>query len=723
MKDLTYLQCKPAKTDEISPEAQLGFLGSFLTFGKRTLLDHLLWRTKHALSLEIRSAEQKTQFYVTAHSSLASFLMGQLVSRYPRTLVTTNSEDPMIALSKKNYVALATVSQAAGYPFMLKTYQDFKEGYPLTGLLGFMAKLAEHDSAYVQVLTRIPNQAELQRRIREGMRRVMPDGTEETSPYKAMFERKLKTPLVEMQYRLGLGSKTKEDAQQLLQEMAGSLGAYTMGEGNGLRHVDVKGGVRVNVWKKMWERSFYWRQSTMVLNLEEAASLWHLPDESMSGLKAINWGKVVLAEPPDNLPVVKEMNEEQRQGVNFFAVTDWKNQESIFGIKPEDRRKHIYVIGKTGSGKSTLIANMAINDIRQGNGIAVIDPHGDLSEMILDYVPKRRANDVIFLDPTIDEMRAFALNLFDAEGAEHTDLIASGIVGVFYKLYHHSWGPRLEYILRNTILTLLYTDDATFVDIIRLLTDGRYRSQVVTKIAGRDQLLAEFWLNEFEQMTDKLRVEAISPILNKVGQFLSSQRIRNIVSQQRSTFSFDEVLNQGKILLVNLSQGKLGEDTTALLGAMFITKIQLTAMRRVSIPEHERKDFYLYVDEFQNFATQSFVKILSEARKYHLNLILANQYIGQVDEDIQKAIFGNVGTLISFVVGARDGALLSKEFGGAFTEEELVGLGKFEVFLKMAIEGLTSVPFMAKTLPLPSVVNENKEKIIRSSLERYYRKV
>jgi hypothetical protein len=277
--------------------------------------------------------------------------------------------------------------------------------------------------------------------------------------------------------------------------------------------------------------------------------------------------------------------------------------------------------------------------------------------------------------------------------------------------------------LRNAILTLLYAENATFADIITLLTNQKYRQGIVAKVKHRDPVLGAFWEDEFEKMNDKMRVESISPILNKVGQFLSSQRIRHIVGSTKSTFSLEEVMNSGKILIVNLSQGKLGEDTMALLGAMFITKMQLTAMRRVEMPEEQRPDFYLYVDEFQNFATHSFIKILSEARKYRLNLTLANQYIGQVDEEIQKAIFGNVGSLISFVVGAKDGELLAREFGGDYTPQDLVALGRYELLMKMSIDGLTSQPFMGHSLPLPAVVNDNKEKILQVVSERYYKKI
>jgi hypothetical protein len=266
-------------------------------------------------------------------------------------------------------------------------------------------------------------------------------------------------------------------------------------------------------------------------------------------------------------------------------------------------------------------------------------------------------------------------------------------------------------------MTLTQIPDSTLVDVPRILTDGSFRKKIIEKIT--DQVLLNFWTKEFEEMTDRLLQESINPILNKVGQFVSSPMIRGIIGHPKSTVDLEEIMNQGKILILNLSQGKLGEDNAALLGAMFITKMQLAAMNRVNIPESERKDFYLYVDEFQNFATSSFIKILSEARKYRLNLALANQYIAQVSEEVQKAIFGNTGTLISFLVGAEDSQILSREFGGIYKEEELVGLGNYQTIVKLAIENLTSRPFYAFTLPLPRCRNQNREKVLRLSRERY----
>jgi hypothetical protein len=417
------------------------------------------------------------------------------------------------------------------------------------------------------------------------------------------------------------------------------------------------------------------------------------------------------------LPTAEGKTEEEKKRINFFARTEFKNRSTVFGIKKEDRRRHVYIIGKTGTGKTTLIANMAINDIRNGEGIAVVDPHGDLSEILLDYIPRSRINDVVYLDAAQASKRPFRMNLFEVQNPEQAELVASGVVAIFQKLYGFSWGPRLEYILRNSILSLVGRPNSTLVDVPRLLTEDGFRRRITQQL--QDIVLRNFWEKEFEGMTDKLRAESISPILNKVGQFVSSPTIREIVGYPSSTVNLERVMNDGKILILNLSQGRLGEDNAALLGAMVITKIQLAAMARSALPEEERRDFYLYVDEFQNFATTSFIKILSEARKYRLNLTVANQYIGQIPEDVQKAIFGNVGSLISFLVGAADAQVLTREFGGFYKEEELVGLDNFQILLKLAIDNKTSRPFFAYTLPLPQSKNQNRPKIIKVSQERY----
>ena len=726
MHDHVFLRLRPSKVDTISPEAQVGILSSFLNLGKRTLLDRLTWKSGLTVSFSIVSIDQKTRFYMSIPREYHGYFSSQVLSQYPRTLIEVDAHDPLAYVRGGRHSAIASLQTSSGYKTPIKTFKDSSDSLPpLSAVLGYLGKINQEDSAMVQYVFRAPySQSSYESAVRKSMKVTGAEGVERNDEFSSLYQEKLKSPFLECQARLIYAAKDEYVAKAKLAELAGTFGIFSRPESNTVSFKNISDKQKNTMLTKIHARDFHFWQPMLVLNLQEAASLWHLPDNSFEQTKNLDWGKTIAFEAPDNLPVIENYPEaEQKREVNFFAKTEWRNHETIFGLEKEDRRRHVYVIGKTGAGKSTLIANMAINDIRNGEGVAVIDPHGDLSEMILDYIPKRRINDVVYLDPTLSDDRSFSLNLFDADGAANTDIVASGIVSIFQKMFHYSWGPRLEYILRNTILSLLYHGNATFADIPRMLTQQKFRKKVVEKLRDKDLILTSFWEDEFEKMNDKLKTDAIAPVLNKVGQFLSAQTMRRIVGTTSSSISFQEIMDEGKILIINLSQGKLGEDSTALLGAMVITKIQLTAMRRVYLEEDQRRDFNLYVDEFQNFATSSFVKILSEARKYRLNLMMANQYIDQVDEHIQKAVFGNVGTLATFVVSAGDAAIFEKEFGGQFTVDDLVALGKYEILLKMTIKGLTSTPFMAKTLPPPAIMNQNAEKIMRLSTEKYYRKV
>lgn len=408
--------------------------------------------------------------------------------------------------------------------------------------------------------------------------------------------------------------------------------------------------------------------------------------------------------------------EPQQNEVTVLAETNFRGSRRRFGIKTDDRRRHVYLIGKTGMGKSTMLENMIIQDIQNNKGLAVVDPHGDLVEKVINYVPNHRINDVIYFNPA-DLDYPIAFNVFEKVGREYQHLVASGLIGIFKKLWSDSWGPRLEYVLRNAILALLEYPDATLLGVMRLLVDKGYRKKVIAKIS--DPVVRAFWVDEYSKYPDKFQSEAIAPIQNKVGQFLSSPVIRNIVGQVGSSFNIRACMDEGKILLFNLAKGRVGEDNSALLGAMLITKIQMAAMSRVDILEPARRDFYLYVDEFQNFATESFANILSEARKYRLNLIIAHQYIEQLEEEVAAAVFGNVGTLICFRVGATDAEALEKEFDPYFLLNDLVNLGKYDVYMKLMIDGISSQPFSATGLAPLSGESGNREKIINVSRERY----
>ncbi len=402
--------------------------------------------------------------------------------------------------------------------------------------------------------------------------------------------------------------------------------------------------------------------------------------------------------------------------VTVVGQTNFRGQRRAFGLYLDDRRRHVYVIGKTGVGKTTLLENMIIQDIKKGRGLALVDPHGDVAEKILDLIPPERINDVVYFDPAdIDYPVAF--NPLESVDPQYKYLVASGLVSSLKKIWADSWGPRLEYILRNVILALLDYPNSTMLGIMRMLADKNYRKKVVDTI--QDPVVKAFWVNEFANYNERFRSEAISPIQNKVGQFLSSSIIRNIVAQPKSTIDMQDIMDNGKILLINVSKGRIGEDNSALLGAMLITKIQLAAMNRASIAEEDRQDFYLYVDEFQNFATESFATILSEARKYRLNLIIAHQYITQMEEVVRDAVFGNVGTLISFRVGAFDGEYLEKEFMPQFTQTDLVNLDKYNAYVKLMINGVTSAPFSMETIPPVAETYNSRERVLSVSRERY----
>ncbi len=407
----------------------------------------------------------------------------------------------------------------------------------------------------------------------------------------------------------------------------------------------------------------------------------------------------------------------ENNDITFFGLTSFRNARKKFGIRTDDRRRHFYIIGKTGMGKSNMMENMAIQDIQANRGVAYIDPHGEGAEKILDFVPANRINDVVYINPS-DLDYPIAFNVMEKVDPKYRHLVASGLMGVFKKVWPDVWSARMEYILNNSILALLEYPDATLLGVNRMFADVEYRKKVVDKVT--DPIIKSFWVTEYARYTQRYEIEATAAIQNKVGQFISNPLIRNIVGQVKSTINMRDIMDRQKILIMNLSKGRIGEDNSKLLGALLITKLQLAAMSRVDMPEEDRKDFYLYVDEFQNFATESFTNILSEARKYRLNLILGHQYITQMEETVRDAVFGNVGTLAVFRVGAEDAEFLEKEFNPEFTAVDLCNLPKYNIYLKLMINGIASHPFSAETVPPPTLSEpSNKDKIIKASQTKY----
>ena len=405
-------------------------------------------------------------------------------------------------------------------------------------------------------------------------------------------------------------------------------------------------------------------------------------------------------------------------GITPIGITNYRSTSQPFGIRDKDRLGHIYVIGKTGMGKSTLLENMAISDIERGHGLCVIDPHGDIAEDLLNYIPKHRIADVIYFNAT-DTEHPIAFNPLKGIHPNFHHLVASGLVGTFKKIWSDSWGPRLEHIFRFALLTLLSVPDATLLDIQLLLTSKEYRDHALSYV--RENHILNFWKGEFEKYSPTQRADAVSSILNKTGLFQTSIPLRNIMSQKVRSFRMQGVMDNGKILIVNLAKGTIGEDACALLGSMLISSIQLAALHRAGKNEADRKPFYLYVDEVHSFISLSFSDILAEARKYGLGLFITHQYLDQLDERIRSAVFGNVGTIISFRVGAGDAELLVKEFYPVFIQDDFINLPHHAMYLKLLVDGTTTVPFSAYSLSKKIVQASFKKEVIAASKIKYGR--
>ena len=700
MDNLSFLEIRLPRRNEYTLEAAQLLLANLNWFHRHWLL----WSRPQAFALEIGCWQQQIHFLAIVPQERSDFFQSQLLAQY-RDAVVVSEKDYLPKAKPQNW-QLRELKLARPWYLPLKTADQFRDNDPLATVLATMAKNARPEDIIAYQLILSPRRKKWQ----QGLINLAASGGGKDingralpHPQKAQIELKASQPGFDTYLRLGSNNETA------LEALAGSFGSFSAPQGNYLV------GKKPPFWRRKPLEDRFWQRrpggTRQLLNNLEIASLWHLPGAQIN-LPNIAWGRQIISEPPDNLPVATNLDKEARQQTTFIGKAEFKNRLTTFGIKRVDRGRHVYIVGKTGTGKTTLIANMAIEDIRKGEGVAVIDPHGDLIQTLLQYIPHNRLNDVCYFNPA-DPNYTYPLNLLEVKNKAQQELVASGIVSIFHKLYAHSWGPRLEHILRNTILTLTSVPGTTLTDVIRILTEKNFRRQILAKI--QSPTILAFWRHEFEPMGDRLRQQAISPILNKVGQFVTSPLIRKVISSPQSRVKIEEIMNQGRIILVDLSQGKIGEDNSALLGAMIITQIQLAAMNRAYLSENERRPFYLYVDEFQDFATNSFIKILSEARKYKLNLTIANQYMAQLDSEIQDAILGNVGSLISFLVGAKDAQVLEREFGREFSHEELVSLGRYQILLKLSIDGETSTPFYATTLPLPNCSNKQRDKVIRVS--------
>ena len=734
---------------------------------------HGIFRTNASdqlhISFEIVARNNSINFYVFVPTELRDFVSSQIFSQYPTVEIReiVPDEDYTHIKEGKSIVAgkrlpkhiplgIATteleLKKPTAYP--IKTFQSF-EVDPLSSITGAISSMTESEEVWLQVLIR-PVDDDWQDLGKSEIKKIK-------EPFKPsslwqLAKSEFKTMALELGKQSVLGppaeekkkdEKKKDDkdtpesaAIKAIEEKITKLGFATnirilaaasddysarakieqiIGAFKQFNTLNLNSFVAKNISSDFEAHQLFttrtFGESSMIFNITELASIYHYPSLTVA-TPTIAWAGSKKGEPPANLPIMGEVPADE---LTVFAQTNFRSQVKKFGIKKKDRRLHTYIIGKTGTGKSTLMENMIIDDINEGRGMAVVDPHGSLIAHVLEFIPENRLHDVIYFNPA-DRDFPIGFNLLENVNPEQKNIVASGVVGILEKIFGEvSWGPRLEYILRNVILALLEYPNSTFMGIMRLLTDNAYRRMVLNEV--KDPVIRDFFLNEYEKYEPKFRTEAIAPIQNKVGQFLSASTIRNIIGQPKSTVDIRSVMDEGKILLADLSIGKIGEDNSALLGSMLITKIQLAAMGRVDVEEDQRRDFYLYVDEFQNFATESFATILSEARKYRLNLAMANQYTAQMPENVANAVFGNVGTMISFRVGAQDANVLVKEFEPVFDANDLVNLDNYQIYLKMAIDGVTVPAFSAGTLP-PKVEKTNLvDQIIANSRLVYTRPV
>jgi hypothetical protein len=701
------------------------------------------------ISFEIVARDKYIQFYVFVPKHLKDFVEGQIYAQYPTVEINEVDDYTAFDIDSAQNFACAELTSTKPDVYPIKLFSDF-EVDPISGITSVMSKLNPGEQVWLQVIMR-PIGDEWQERgnqmisnIRSGKssgisafsksamkmfstagkmfvtQAINPGAEVTTAEEKIALPGTVEEALKGIEFKImKLGYQTKMrlaaiagdpvSAKIKVENVAATFKQFNTTNANGFKISNVTLNDK-SALKEYTARVF--EDGGNILNISELASIYHFPHQTVETPNIV-WSGAKKSEPPAHLPLSESTPADE---LTVLGETTFRNNFKLFGIRQDDRRRHIYIVGKSGTGKSVLLENMAINDIYKGRGVIVVDPHGEFAEKTISCIPDERADDVVVFDPA-DRGFPIAFNLLEHVEDDFKGMVASGFVGIFKKIFGHSWGPRLEHILRNTVLALLDYPESTMLDIPKMLTENHFRDKVVGYV--KDPVIKDFWTLEFAQYDSKFRTEAVSPILNKIGQFLATATIRNIVGQPHSTLDIREIMDQKKIMIVNLSRGKIGEDNSALLGAMMITKIQLAAMSRADVTVDKRPDCFLYVDEFQNFATESFAVILSEARKYHLDLTIANQYIAQMPEEVRDAVFGNAGTIISFRVGGNDADFLVKEYEPVFDANDLVNLDKYNIYIKLLINGISSPAFSARTLPPVGELTGNTEKIIEHSRKLY----
>jgi hypothetical protein len=683
-------------------------------------------KERQHMSFEIAVKNRRIGFYVWVPNYLKSFVEEQIYAQYP-TVHISEVEDYTLTEQQSGTAQLgAELKLTAHEALPIKTFPSF-EVDPLAAITATLAQFEEQEEAWLQLIVRPAPEAWYKKSerytasIRSGTIRNnflgalwTPPETKTDAPKLAEYESARANAAEEKSHKLAYEAAVRviyrgqsmPQARMRLQAITATFKQFNTTYLNGFTQHYVDDPRFFTAYSK---RTF--PRKGFICNIEEIASLYHLPHTNVE-TPNILWASAKTAEPPANLPLYTEAN---ATAVSPVAVTNFRGHNIMFGMPRIDRGRHLYIIGQTGVGKSGLLELLTISDIYSPYGFAVIDPHGDYALSVLRRIPAERANDVIYFNPA-DTDFPIAFNPMEVTDEKLKTHTASELIGVLKRMFE-SWGPRLEYILRYSLLALLDYPDATMLDITRILTDKKFRNEVMDYVS--DPVVKNFWQVEFASYNDKFAAEAVAPVLNKVGAFTANPMVRNIIGQPKSSFNIRKIMDERKILIVNLSRGLIGEDNAALLGALLVTKIQLGAMSRADMPAEERVPFYLYVDEFQNFATDSFATILSEARKYALQLTVANQYIAQMSMGVRDAVFGNVGSIISFRMGADDARVMMKYFEPKFEEYDLVHMHNRHFVVSMTIEGEKAQAFSATSLNLPDQYSDQTEAIIQNSRNLY----
>ena len=701
------------------------------------------------LSFEIVSTAGQIRFYVWVPKILQSFVEGQIYSQYPTVQIYKCSDDYVDNRHKHPIVYSSELTLTEDSALPIKTFDSF-EVDPLAGITGTLAKLDSDlgEEMWIQILAR-PIADDWHKSTTDtwiskvknggsssflgfdskwliqalGALWAPPEGgsadgktveiSERDKTRISKAEEKATKLGYEVKIRLAYLGADEVNAKLNMQALVGTFKQYNSTNLNGFKMLG-------STFDAEALDAYKLRQFTddgFILNISELASVYHLPHTSVETPNIV-WANSKTAEPPAKLPLITG-NPATDENISAFGLTNFRGINHQFGLLRRDRSRHVYIIGQTGAGKSGLLELFALSDVFYNQGYCIIDPHGDFAINNLRFVPESRIKDVVYFNPA-DTAHPVAFNPLELSDPARKPNVSSEVIGVLKRMFGESWGPRLEHILRYTLLALLDRPETTLLDISRMLTDKEFRKETLDYC--KDVTVLQFWKQEFGTWGDKQVTESIAPVLNKVGAFTANPIIRNIIGQPKSSFDVRKIMDEGKILVVNLSKGLIGEDNASILGAFLVTKVQLAAMSRSDIPDvKDRRPFYLYVDEFQNFATDSFAVILSEARKYGLNLTVANQYTAQMTDSVRDAVFGNVGTTISFRVSADDAPLLVKQFEPTFDASDLIQMNNRHFIISMIINGEKVPAFSATTLSIPTPPHDNLDAIIESSREKYSR--